>query len=304
MNIALGTWQLSGSSWATAKEAHIERALENAIERGFHLFDTAPSYADGNAERVLGRLAAQSDATLRIMTKVPPDHLTKPLVRRSVYGSMERLGVSEIDTVFIHWPAGTMGTALVPIEETLDALFELKEERVARRIGLSNFNAIELKSILPRYEISALQYCYSLLWRSPEFEVLPTAYQHSLEFYAYSPLAMGLLFGRRPSDLDGAASDHRLHTRLFKEHRAMAISAQRRILEIAGLNQTRAAELALLWLLNGRAVPVVGLKDESTIDLLTQLSKAISLSKELVASLMEATEPLKEAVGEEYSLWG
>ncbi len=302
--IILGTWQLSSSSWSTVDPAEVRSAIAYAIERGLSTFDTAPGYADGTAEPILGEIAAGTGADVRFISKVPPDMLRADLVRKSVEGTLEHLGVDSLDTVFIHWPAGSMGTELVPVEETLDALEALRSEGKISRIGLSNFSADEVRGVLMNHRIDALQHCYSLLWRACEFGLADIAREHRLTLYAYSPAATGLLFLRDIRQVVDAESDHRKHTKLYGKHAAAIASTLSVLSDRHGKDGRTLATAGMRWLIAKGAVPILGIKNADTVDFALAAAAAGPLDTAEVAELDALTTELKETIGEDYCIWG
>ena len=304
-SIFLGTWQASSSSWSTSDTTSVRDAMAHALEVGVTGFDTAPGYADGVAESMLGELLPSAPSSeVRIFTKVPPDMLTAPLVRKSVEASLQRLGVDCVDTVFIHWPAGSMGTDLVPVDETLDALDALRDEGKIAHVGLSNFSTAETREILARRRIDAFQHCFSLLWRAPEYGLLDLAHEHDIRFYAYSPVATGLLFLRRIDDVLAAESDHRKHTKLFGTHAQHTRSAVQALSERYSGDGAALAVASLRWLLAKQAIPILGIKDRRSVELAMSAMEGGPLPDEDVAQLDLLTRQIKEIVGEDYCLWG
>ncbi|MDQ3287634.1 MAG: aldo/keto reductase [Pseudomonadota bacterium] len=304
-SIYLGTWQASSSSWSTSDIASVRDAVAHALDSGLTCFDTSPGYADGAAESLLGELLPRVSSGLgRVLTKVPPDMLTAPLVRKSVEDSLQRLRTDCVDTVFIHWPAGSMGTDLVPVDETLDALDALREEGKIAHVGLSNFSAAEARQILARRRIDAFQHCYSLLWRAPEHGLLDLAREYDVRFYAYSPVATGLLFLRKIDDVLAAESDHRKHTKLFGAHAQHTRDTVQQLSERYCGDGAALAVASLRWLLAKQATPILGIKDRRSVELATAAVQAGPLPEEDVACLDALTCQLKEIVGEDYCLWG
>jgi len=120
-------------------------------------------------------------------------------VRRSIDGSLERLGTDHVDLYYLHRVDPN-----TPIEDTVGAMAELVEEGKVRNIGLSEASADTLRRASDVHQIAALQTEYSLWSRDIEKEILPTARELGVGFVAYSPLGRGFLSGRfkNPDELD------------------------------------------------------------------------------------------------------
>src|SRR5690606_11988742 len=124
-----------------------------------------------------------------IATKVSWDHLRRDQIVAACERSLANLGTDVIDLYQIHWPAGTFGSARVPLEESMEALVRLREQGKIRAIGVSNFDREQLGHACALGPVDALQPPYSLLWRHAERELLPWCQAHGVAVLAYSPLA-------------------------------------------------------------------------------------------------------------------
>jgi 2,5-diketo-D-gluconate reductase B len=174
--IGLGTWQLRGEEAA--------KAVEGAIGLGYRHIDTAAMY--GNEEAVGAGIAASGipRGEIFLTTKVWWTELAPDALRASAEASLKRLGTPYADLVLIHWPARGMDLAAA-----LGALARLREDGLARAVGVSNFppgllrRALDL-AIAP---IAALQVeCHVYLWQEP---LAALCRQHGLAMTAYSPVA-------------------------------------------------------------------------------------------------------------------
>jgi aryl-alcohol dehydrogenase-like predicted oxidoreductase len=179
--------------------------LDEAIEQGITLLDTADIYSQGTSEDFIGRaLEGRRDAVL-IATKFgkPMDanpsesRGSREYIRWAVEGSLQRLRTDAIDVYQMHEPDPS-----TPIEETLGVLDELVREGKVRWIGSSNFSAaqIEEADMIARERgwarFVAAQNEYSLLERDAEDDVLPACDGLGIGVLPYFPLASGLLTGK------------------------------------------------------------------------------------------------------------
>lgn len=181
--------------------------LDEAIEQGITLVDTADIYSQGTSEEYLGRaLENRRDAVLvatkfgKPMNEHPSDRRgSRDYIRWAIEGSLRRLRSDYVDVYQMHEPDPN-----TPIEETLGALDELVREGKVRYIGSSNFSSTQIEEAddLARERgwarfVSA-QNEYSLVKRDAEGDILPTCDSLGIGVLPYFPLASGLLTGKHP----------------------------------------------------------------------------------------------------------
>ena len=174
--LGFGTWEILGRD--------CEEAVEDALEIGYRHIDTAQAY-DNEAE--VGRALAASDLPsneLFVTTKLWRDELAGDRVRRSAEGSLERLQSQCVDLLLVHWP-----NEAVPLEETLGALAELREDGLIRHFGLANFPAGMLREALDVAAIFTDQVEFHPFLGQQA--VLDLAVEKDFMVTAYSPLARG-----------------------------------------------------------------------------------------------------------------
>ncbi len=199
--VGLGTNNFGGRIDYAASEA----VVEEAIEQGITLFDTADIYSQGTSEEFIGRaLEGRRDAVL-IATKFGKEMDANPsesrgsreYIRWAVEGSLQRLRTDVIDVYQMHEPDPS-----TPVEETLGALDELVREGKVRWIGSSNYTPAQVEEAdtiardrgLTRFV--AAQNEYSLVKREAEDELLPLCDSLGIGVLPYFPLASGLLTGK------------------------------------------------------------------------------------------------------------
>ena len=178
------------------------KVLDRALERGINLFDTAPAYADGASETVVGRWISDRGVRDKIVlaTKVHGT-LTKDYVIATADESLTRLNTDRIDLLYLHnWDDET------PLEETMSALDTLVESGKVRAFGCSNWQAWQLAKSLLHCQSSALramqcvQPPYNLVQREIETDLLPLCADQGIGVVTYSPLAAGFLTGKYRND--------------------------------------------------------------------------------------------------------
>jgi len=179
--------------------------IDEALDAGITLFDTADIYGQGQSEEFIGRALEGRRDKVVLATKFgmpmeenPDESRGRPeYIRWAIEGSLRRLRTDAVDLYQMHRPDDS-----TPIEETLGALNELVEEGKVRWIGCSNFTAGQIEAAeeaargagLQRFV--SVQNQYSLVAREVEDDVLPACERLGLGFLPYFPLASGLLTGK------------------------------------------------------------------------------------------------------------
>ncbi|MBW4519758.1 MAG: aldo/keto reductase [Scytolyngbya sp. HA4215-MV1] len=248
--IMMGTWQAGKSMWVGIEDTDTIAAIRAAFEAGVTTIDTAAVYGQGHSERIVAK--ALSDVRDRVVyaTKVFANQLKYDQVIAACEGSLKNLDTDYIDLYQIHWPAGSFNSEVVPIEETMRALNQLKAEGKIRAIGVSNFSGEQLAEAAQYGRIDSLQPPYSLFWRKVEQDAAPYCLEHNISILAYSPLAQGLLTGKFAPGHQFAPSDNRFKNKLFQpENFERAQQALDRLRPIADRRQISLGNLALAWLI-------------------------------------------------------
>jgi aryl-alcohol dehydrogenase-like predicted oxidoreductase len=194
--IIMGTWQAGKEMWTGIDDAETTKGIRAAFEAGITIFDSAEAYGKGHSERILGNALKDVREQVVYATKVFPNHLKYDQVIESCKRSLENLQTDHIDLYQIHWPSGSFGTEVVPIEESMRALNELKTQGKIRAIGVSNFSRAQFEEAASYGRIDSLQPPYSLFWRQLESDAMPYCVENSITILAYSSMAQGLLTGK------------------------------------------------------------------------------------------------------------
>jgi aryl-alcohol dehydrogenase-like predicted oxidoreductase len=297
--LGLGCMGLSGI-YGPVTEADALRVLDRALELGITLLDTSDRYGDGHNEELLGRALKGRRDQVAVATKFgqvkagvdgSPAH-----VRRACEASLARLGTDRIDLYLQHRvdPA-------VPIEETVGAMSRLVEEGKVRYLGLCEASPSTLRRACAVHPIAAIETEYSLWWREPELQLLPTCRELGVGYIAYSPLGRGLLGGQvsSPADLD-QRDRRRQHPRFQPAALERNLELVARVRAIALERGLTPAQLALAWLLArwDQVVPIVGTVDP---DHLTE--DVVAVEVELAGDdleRIEAAAPLGAGAGARY----
>ena len=249
--IIMGTWQAGKNDWVGIEDAEIIQGLQAAFDAGITTFDTAEDYGNGHSEKIIGQALAGVRDRVVYASKVWCTNLKYNQVIEACDRSLENLNTDYLDLYHIHWPAGSFGSDRVPIEETMGALNQLKDQGKIRAIGVSNFSLAQMIEAAEYGQIDSFQPPYSLFWRKIEFAELPYCIENQITILAYSSLAQGLLTGKFGPDHQLAPGDNRLDNKLFAnpETYQRVQQALAKLRPIAQTCHCTLAQLALAWLI-------------------------------------------------------
>jgi aryl-alcohol dehydrogenase-like predicted oxidoreductase len=192
--------------------------------------------------------------------------LKRDSLRRELEGSLSRLGLDAVDLYQIHWP--------IPdeeIEEGWAALSELKDEGLARHIGVSNFGVEQLRRAQKIAPVETLQPPYSLIDRDAEDEILPFAEREGIGVIVYSPMGSGLLTGAMTRERIASLPDDdwRKASPSFQEPRLSEhLELVQRMRGVAERHGTSVGAVAVAWTLANPAVDgaIVGFRRPDQVD--------------------------------------
>jgi aryl-alcohol dehydrogenase-like predicted oxidoreductase len=260
-----------GMSWsygpAKDRQAMIS-LLRGAVERGVTFFDTAEVYGPLANEELVGEALVPLRRQVVIATKFGwapapgdrerwsalnsrPEH-----IQEAVEGSLKRLRVDAIDLCYQHRVDPT-----VPIEDVAGAVKELIQQGKVKHFGLSEAGAQTIRRAHAVQSVTALQSEYSLWFRRPEQEILPTLEELGIGFVPYSPLGKGFLTGKITPDTKFDSSDFRSTLPRFRPENMDANQAMVVLLNrFAEEKKATPGQIALAWLLAKKPwiVPIPG----------------------------------------------
>ncbi|MEA5571386.1 aldo/keto reductase [Calothrix sp. UHCC 0171] len=249
--ILMGTWQAGKRMWVGIEDTESIKAIRTAYEAGITTIDTAEVYGEGHSERIVASALADVREKVEYATKVFANHLKYNLVIEACENSLKNLQTDYIDLYQIHWSSGSFGSEIVPIEETMRALNDLKTQGKIRAIGVSNFSRAQLEAASQYGRIDSLQPPYSLFWRYVETDAMPYCIEQQISILAYSPLAQGLLTGKFAPGHKFAVGDNRTDNKLFQgDNFARAHQALEKLRPIAKSHNCTLAEIAIAWLIS------------------------------------------------------
>ncbi|MBE6006207.1 MAG: aldo/keto reductase [Sarcina sp.] len=253
--LTFGAWGIGGAGWDDYPDDVRLDAITAAVEAGINLIDTAPAYNAGKSEQYIGR--ALEETSLRkdvlITTKTGNDFIDGQYIRNgkadNIYALCERslknLRTDYIDILLLHWPDPN-----VPLEETMNAMQRLREEKVVRHLGVCNISRQEMELAMQFTDLEVYQAHYSLLMQD-HTETISWAHDQQMGIMAYGTLCGGLLTGRYREQKNYEKMDNRnrFYGRFFQEpafSRAMELLDDT-IQPIADAHEAALAEVAINW---------------------------------------------------------
>ncbi|MDX3926243.1 MAG: aldo/keto reductase [Shinella sp.] len=262
--VGLGTWAIGGWMWGGTDEAESIAAIQATLDAGVTLIDTAPAYGLGRSEEIVGKaLIGRRDKAV-IATKCglvwhtekgnhffdqdgKPVHryLGRDSIVHEVEESLRRLGTDYIDLYITHWQDPT-----TPIEETVEALEELKQAGKILAIGASNVNRSELEQYIATGSLDAIQERFSMIDREIEADLLPLTIKNGVSTLSYSSLALGLLSGTIGPDRIFSGDDQRKDNPRFSvANRQKAKDFSQAIRSVAERHGASIAQIVIAWTL-------------------------------------------------------
>ncbi len=298
------TYGIPNERWPWALNEEQSRPfIQKALELGFNFFDTADVYSLGVSEEVVGRalrdFAKRDDIVLA--TKVcspmgpgPNDRgLSRKHIMSAIDASLKRLGTDYVDLYQIHrWDYQT------PIEETMEALHDVVKSGKARYIGASSMYSWQFAKAQYTADLNgwtrfvSMQPHYNLIYREEEREMLPFCEDQKIAVIPWSPLARGLLTGKRTKERN---ETERSKTDAFGKslyEMDTDFDIVNRVTEIAEQKGIPNAQVALAWMLSKQAItsPIIGASKPGHLeDAAGALS--VKLTEEEITRLEELYQP-------------
>ncbi|MDF2052904.1 aldo/keto reductase [Priestia megaterium] len=263
-SIGLGCMGMSHGYGPAPDKKEMISLIHAAIDRGVNFFDTAEVYGPYVNEELVGEALAPFKGNVVIATKFGIKIVdgkqvveSKPeQIRQSVEGSLKRLNVEAIDLYYQHRVDPD-----VPIEEVAGTVKDLIQEGKVKHWGLSEAGVKTIRRAHLVHPLTAIQSEYSMMWRSPEEELLPTLQELGIGFVPFSPLGKGFLTGKIDKNATFGNSDFRSIVPRFTPEN---LEANQVLIDLinkiaAGKNATP-AQISLAWVLAQKSwiVPIPG----------------------------------------------
>jgi aryl-alcohol dehydrogenase-like predicted oxidoreductase len=266
--IGLGCMGMSFGYGPAGDKQEMISVIRSAVERGVTFFDTAEAYGPFTNEKLVGEALSPFRGQVVIATKF--GFKLDPRAERGVGGldsrpehikevaeaALKRLKVEAIDLLYQHRVDPN-----VPIEDVAGAVKDLIQEGKVKHFGLSEAGAQTIRRAHAIQPVTAVQSEYSLWWREPEAEVLPTVEELGIGFVPFSPLGKGFLTGKINENTTFDSSDFRTIVPRFTPEARKANQAVVDLLsDIARRRNATPAQIALAWLLAQKPwiVPIPG----------------------------------------------
>jgi aryl-alcohol dehydrogenase-like predicted oxidoreductase len=294
----LGCMGLSyGYGPATEKQAAI-KLIRRAYELGVTFFDTAEAYGPFLNEEVVGEALEPFRNEVVIATKfgfingIPAQGMnSKPsYIREYVDAALKRLRTDVIDLLYQH----RVDTA-VPIEDVAGTVKELIQAGKVKHFGMSEAGAATIRKAHAVQPVTALQSEYSLWWREPEVEIIPTLEELGIGFVPFSPLGKGFLTGAINENTTFDKTDFRNVVPRFTEDNRKANQTIVEVLgDIADNKGVTRAQIAIAWLLAQKPwiVPIPGTTKINRLEE-NMAAAAVELTAQDLADITNAVEGIE-----------
>ncbi len=304
--ITFGAWAIGGWMWGGADKKDAIAAIHKSLDLGITSIDTAPVYGFGTSESIVGEALSGNRAEVQLLTKFglkwdtdegefyfdSKDNSGKDVKIHKFAGkksiiqeceqSLKRLRIDYIDLYQIHWPDVT-----TPIEESMEAIYQLMKEGKVKAAGVCNYSATQMETANQSIPLSSNQVPYSMVLRNIEKDVVPMGFENNIGILAYSPLQRGLLTGKITRDYKFEEGDHRPKTAHFKPENLDKVN--KFLQEIKPMADEKGASLAQLvinWTIHqpGITSALVGARNAKQVE---ENAKAIKfdLSEEEMKSI-------------------
>ena len=264
--IGIGCWNFGGD-WDSTEDNNSAKIVCTAVDMGINFFDVAPVYGWGLSEKVLGKVLKENGLRNKVLiaskggllwneAHETTNNLSKKSLLKEIDDTLTRLQTDHVDIYQMHWPDPN-----VPLEETAEALEEMKKAGKIRYVGLSNFAQADVDKMMEYTDVHCQQSLYNMLERNPvsyhsipldyltEKEVLPNVKKHGQAFLPYSPLFQGLLAGKFNSGVNFSEHDIRnANPKLVGPDFEKYFNAAKQLKDLADKYNKPMNEIALNWL--------------------------------------------------------
>ncbi|MFG6687469.1 aldo/keto reductase [Mariniflexile sp. HNIBRBA6329] len=299
--VGLGCWQL-GADWGKdiSKQTAFD-ILSEAVKSGITFFDTADVYGNGKSETIIGEFLKTCEVPIRVATKFGragdafPDKYSKEVLRKSVEGSLQRLGVDSLDLLQLH----CIPTHYLKKGHVFDWLRDLQQEGLIKHFGASVETVEEGLICIEQEGLLSLQVIFNIFRQKLVTELFPQAEAKGVGIIVRLPLASGLLSGKFNNKTTFPENDHRNYNRngdAFNVGETFAGLPFEKGLEFVDIikntilpDNLTMVQLALRWILDHQAVSCIIPGASSTKQVVSnaQVSNIKSLSNEAHKALID-----------------
>jgi myo-inositol catabolism protein IolS len=302
--IIMGTFQAGKDKWAGIDDTLTGGAIRAAFDAGITTFDSAEAYGKGHSERILGAALGDVRDQVVLATKVSPNRLGFDQVLNACHGSLKNLGTDYIDLYQIHWPSGSFGGRVVPIEETMAAMIKLKNQGKIRAIGVSNFSQAQVAEAAKYGCVDSLQPPYSLFWRHVEEKTMAYCIDNDISILAYSSMAQGLLTGKFGPHHKFQKGDQRSKNKLFQPKNYQRVQqALARLRPIADRLDVDLGQLALAWVTSHPGVSAIAGARNAGQATMNARAAELSLSASTLTQLDQIGRMVTDYLDENPVMW-
>jgi len=300
-SLGLGCMGMSFGLGPAGEKSEMIKVIRAAVEKGVTFFDTAEVYGPFTNEELVGEALAPFQGKVAVATKFGfkpgpdggrwsgldsrPKH-----IKEVAEASLMRLKVEIIDLFYQH-----RVDPQVPIEDVAGAVQDLIKAGKVRHFGLSEAGAQTIRRAHKVQPVAALQSEYSLWWREPEREIIPTLEELGIGLVPFSPLGKGFLTGKIDDKTKFHATDFRsIVPRFTPEARKANQAVVDLLTEIARRNQATPAQVALAWLLAQKPwiVPIPGTTKLARLEENLE-SVGLELTQDDLAEMDQASAKIK-----------
>jgi aryl-alcohol dehydrogenase-like predicted oxidoreductase len=262
--LGLGCMGLTFGYGPATNEANAIKLIQRAVELGVTFFDTAEAYSQGGNEELLGKALKPYRDKVVIATKFGFKNgnskegvdSTPQRIRTVAENSLKYLQTDVIDLFYQHRVDPN-----VPVEDVAGTVKDLIKEGKVKHFGMSEAGVQSIRKAHAVQPVAALQSEYSLWWKEPENEIIPTLEELGIGFVPFSPLGKGFLTGAINESTQFDKTDFRNTVPRFSEENRKANTALVDVLnKLAEERQATSAQIALAWLLAQKPwiVPIPG----------------------------------------------
>ena len=267
IEMGVGAWAW-GDRWfwgfgGNYQQKDVQEAFQASVDGGIRFIDTAETYAQGESERLVGKFIRLSTEKIYIATKFMPFpwRLGKGVLKKSLKGSLERLGIEKVDLYQMHWPIPP-----ISIETWMSRMAEVYQAGLIDMVGVSNYDRTQTQRAFEELtrlgvKLSANQVEFHLLDRRVEKSgLLKQCQEIGVRVIAYSPLAQGLLTGKYSAQMPprGVRGNRVSRSTLLK---LQGLITQLRKIGVLHGDKTP-AQVALNWVICKGALPIPGAKNQ------------------------------------------